>query len=188
MRFATKGWMGNTSLCRRAIGQHWRHPARAPANDGLGARFGQAWSSARLLGEVCQRRDDVPIVARSPPYATANHDCDVAHYIGCRNVSALDGLVQGIVRHFYSGIEVEITPCSSWSLMGLCPGRPVPNGSLGSPGAAAVRVACGPRPARCGRAAREGPLHGGHRRRHGPTLAPLSSCNFQVSTQSQYQF
>ncbi len=66
---------------------------------------------ARLLGEVCQRRDDVAIVARSPPYATANHDCDGAPYIGFPTVSALDGLGQGIVSHSYSGIEVEITRC-----------------------------------------------------------------------------
>ena len=53
-------------------------------------------------------------------------------------------------------------------LMGLCPGRPVLNGRLAWP-RPQCEWPCGPRPARCGRAAREGPLHGGHRRRHGPT-------------------
>ena len=65
---------------------------------------------ARLLGEVCQRRDDVAMVARSPFYATTNHDRDGAPYIGCRNVSALDGLVQGIVRHFLFEVEIRLLP------------------------------------------------------------------------------
>ena len=68
-----------------------------------------------------------------------------------------------------SGIEVEITPCSSWS-DGFVPRSA---SAQRQPGLAWPRPQCewpcGPRPARCGRAAREGPLHGGHRRRHGPT-------------------
>ena len=59
---------------------------------------------ARLIGEVCQRRDDVALVARSLAIATANQDHDGASYIGFRKVSVLDGLVQGVVAHFsYSG-------------------------------------------------------------------------------------
>ena len=61
--------------------------------------FGQACNLARLLGEVCQRRDDVAIVARSLDIATTNHDRDGAPYIGCSKVLVGDGPVQGIVRH-----------------------------------------------------------------------------------------
>ena len=39
VRFATKGWEGNTRLCRRPIWQHRRHPASTPANEWLGTRF-----------------------------------------------------------------------------------------------------------------------------------------------------
>ena len=54
---------------------------------------------ARLIGEVCQRRDDVAIVARSLAIATANHDRDGAPYIGFRKVFVLGGLEQGVVAH-----------------------------------------------------------------------------------------
>jgi hypothetical protein len=44
----------------------------------------------------------------------------------------------------YSGTEAEITPCSSWSLMGLCPGRQCSTAAWTRLAAATVRVAVRP--------------------------------------------
>ncbi len=56
---------------------------------------------ARLIGEVCQRCDDVALVALSLANVTANSDRDLAPYIDFRKVSVTDGLEQGIVSRSY---------------------------------------------------------------------------------------
>jgi hypothetical protein len=72
--------------------------ARLPTT-GLERGSGRPSNLARLIGDVCQRRDDVALVARSLANATANRDRDGAPYIDLRKVSAPDGLEQVVVRH-----------------------------------------------------------------------------------------
>ena len=63
---------------------------------------------ARLIGEGCQRRDDVAIVARSLPNALANNDRDGTPHIDCGKVMPPGGQVEGIVSHSNSDSYIGV--------------------------------------------------------------------------------